>query len=299
MVQDIKLVNAVIEKELPLSTEKTDYYILDTIDWGVIQASHQEYKYIGQNGVTIVGHTLGTRDVELQGWVIARTEKEMTERKRFLNRFFNPLHLITMYYSRYSLDFYCQHTIRYGTEHSENNDVICHWVVDGIAPDPFFKEVEDNSYEASSVIGNFMFPLIFKNNGVDNLVFGKHKKTTIFDAYNAGDTPTGFKITFYARGGSVENPTLLHIGKQEYIRINKTMQHGETIVIDTNRGSRSIIGTIDNVSSDYYIYKDLTSKWITLDIGKNELNYSADSGMDLLDVTVDFNFRYEEVQECY
>ena len=299
MVQNIKLLNNVQSKNLPLSTTDTDYYILDSVDWGVITASHQQYKYIGQYGVTIVGTTLGTRDVEIKGWVIARTEQEMTERKKFLNAFFNPLHSMTLLYSGYSLDFYCQKTIKYGSEHKENNEVICHWVVDGIAPDPFFKGVSNSRYYASRVTGAFMFPLILKDNHRDSLVFGKIKTATIFSAYNTGHIPTGFKVTFFARGGDVTNPALLHVGKQQFIKINKVLTQGESVVIDTNKESRSVTGIIDNKSYNYYMYKDLDSTWITLDVGDNMMNYSADAGMDLLDVTIDFNYKYEEVQECY
>lgn len=298
MVQNIKLVNNVNDSLLELSTTKTDYHILDSVDWGAIEASHQEYKYIGQYGVTIVGHTLGTRDIEIKGWIIADTEKQMTERKRQLNKFFNPLHLITLFYSKYSLDFYCQKTIQYGKEERENNEVICHWVIDGIAPDPFFKNVVDSNYEAAAVKGMFMFPLTLKNTSY-NLVFGQLKQTTIFDVYNSGHIPVGFRLTFYARGGNVTNPKLINIRTQEFIKINKVLEQGEKVVIDTNKGNRTVYGTIGVETSNYFIYKDLDSSWLTLDVGKNEFNYSADNGMDLLDVYIDLNYKYEEVQECY
>lgn len=298
MVQDITLKNLVLDSELPLSTTTTDYFILDSVDWGVIQASHQEYKYIGQYGVTVVGHTLGTRDIEIKGWVIANTEAEMTERKKVLNKFFNPLHLITLLYSKYGLDFYCQSTIKYGTESKENNEVICHWVIDGIAPDPFFRNVYDSTFEASKVIGMFRFPLVFTQKS-DNLLFGHIVNTTTFSAFNTGHVPAGFRLTLYARGGSVVNPVLTHIGKQQYIKINKTLQQGDMVVIDTNRGNRSVIGISNGHRENWFMYKDLGSSWIMLDVGDNMLNYNADSGIDLLDVTIDLNYKYEEVQECY
>ena len=299
MVQDIELVNDVTNAKLPLSTTKTDYYILDSVDWGVIQATHYDYKYIGQYGVTYVGHTVGVRDIEIKGWIIARTEKEMTQRKKALNKFFNPLNLLKLNYSSYVLEFYCQTSIKYGSTESENNEVICHWAIDGVAPDPFFRLRKESYYKAAAVNGMFMFPLVLKDNYRDSLVFGEHKKTTFFNVYNTGHVPTGFKVTFYARGGAVTNPKLIHVRTQEYIKINKELQQGESVIIDTNRGNRSVIGVIENEKSNYFIYKDIGSSWITLQVGKNEMNYSADSGINLLDVTIDFNYRYEEVQECY
>lgn len=297
MVQDIKLRNNVLKSDLPLSMVDTENYILDSVDWGVIEASHQEYKYINQYGVTIVGHTLGTRDVEIKGWVIASTDEEMTKMKKQLNRFFNLFHLITLYYSSYVLDFYCQKTIRYGTEEKENNNVICHWVVDGIAPNPFFKKVVDNVYEPSKVVGMFHFP--FHKKKEENVVFGRIINTTTFMVYNTGHVPTGFRVTFHARGGSVTNPSIMHVGKQKFIKINKTLQPGETIIVDTNRGERSVTGIIDGVRTNQFVSKDIESTWIMLDIGRNVMHYDADNGVDLLDVTLELNDMYEEVQECY
>lgn len=299
MVQNIRLENKVLNNSLSLSTTETDYFILDSVDWGAIVASHQEYKYIGQYGVTIVGHTLGTRDIEIKGWIIANNESEMTQRKKQLNGFFNPLHLMTLYYSRYGLDFYCQKTIQYGTEHKENNEVICHWVVDGIAPDPFFRNVVDNIFDASQVRGMFHFPLTITSNNYDSMVFGNIVKTTTFFAYNTGHVPTGFRVTFYARGGSVTNPILTHVGKQEFIKINKRLEYGDRVIVDTNKGNRSVTGIVSGIRENWFKYRDLASSWITLDIGENIMNYNADNGIDLLDVTLDLTYRYEEVQECY
>ena len=298
MVENIKLENIVLNENLDLGVNDTEYNILDTVDWGVIEASHQEYKYIGQYGSTIVGTSLGTRDVEIKGWVIANTEDEMTERKYMLNRFFSPLHLIKLYYSKYELDFYCEHTIRYGKTKQENNEKIVHWVIDGIAPYPFFKKVADSRYKAAYTVGMFHFPLIIKNTN-DSLVFGENKNTKIFRALNYGHIPVGCRITFIAKRGSVETPRITSIKTQDYIQINKTLQKGEKVVIDTNKGNRTIYGYIKGRQMNYQKYKDLGSKWITLDLGPTELRYSAQNGQDLLDVYIDFNYAYQEVQECY
>ena len=298
MVESIKLENIVLNNSLDLDVEKTEYNILDSVDWGEIEASHHEYKYIGQNGVTIVGTSLGTRDIEIKGWVIANTEKEMTERKSVLNRFFSPLHLIKLYYSQYIIEFYCTTTIKYGKTKSENNEKIVHWVIDGIAPYPFFEKITDSRYYASYETGMFHFPLIIKNNN-ESLVFGQHKATTMFSANNYGHIPVGCRITFLARGGPVTNPKIINIDTQDYIQINKTLVKGEKVIIDTNKGHRTIYGYLRGEKKNYQKYKDLGSKWITLALGETNLNYSAESGQDLLDVYIDFNYAYQEVQECY
>lgn len=299
MTQSISVLNTVLGTTLNLDTSTTPYYILDSVDWGAIVASHHEYKYIDQYGVTIVGTSIGTREIEIKGWIIASTDDEMTQRKQAINKFFNPLHYMELYYSSYKIGFYCQNSVKYGNEMRENNEKIVHFVIDGLAPDPYFHRVTNNYYDASSVKGMFHFPLILKDNHTDSLVFSELKQTTMFEVYNWGHVPCGCKITFYARGGTVENPKIIDIDTQDFIQIDKTLERGEKIVINTNKGMRTITGTIRGVSSNYQRYKNIYSRWITLPIGLTNMNYSAEVGMDLLDVSVELNQQYQEVQECW
>ena len=316
MVQNIRVENTVLSEELELDTSTTEYNILDTVDWGVIQASHHEYKYIDQYGVTIVGTSLGTRTISIQGWLIVTKDKNMSEqqadnlmseRKQILNRFFNPLNYMKMYYKdvvkgfkvSYNIGFYCQNTIKYGTEYKENNNRIVHYVIDGIAPDPFFKKTIPRHTDASIVTGMFHFPLIMKDNHTDSVVFGNKRKTTIFEVYNNGHVPCGMTITFRARGGGVAFPKIINIDTQEYIQINKVLSDGEVVVINTSKGSRSIRGKLNGVESNYQKYKDIYSKWIILPVGVTNMSYNASDGLDLLEVYIDVDEQYQEVQGCW
>lgn len=299
MVQNIRLENTVLGTTFELDTSETEYNILDSVDWGAIQASHHEYKYIGQYGVSVVGTSIGTRDIEIKGWVIASNDEEMTKRKAEINKFFNPLHYIDMYYSDYRIGMYCQHSVEYGTTHEENNNVICHYVVDALAPDPYFHRVRNNYYEAAAVSGMFHFPLVLLSNNVDNLVFGEIKQTKLFEVYNWGHVPCGCKITFYARGGAVQNPKILDVDSQDFIQIDKTLERGEKVVINTSKGMRTITGYKKGVATNYQRYKNIYSKWITLPIGMTTMNYSAEEGEDLLEVYIELNQQYQEVQECW
>lgn len=300
MVENILLKNEVTIKELELDVTTTPYYILDKVDWGQVQSTHHQYKYINQAGVTVTGTTLETRDVSITGWVIAKTEEQMSERKRMLNMFVNPLQFIEMRYKKYVLEFLPKNSIKYGTAYPENNDIVCKFAIDGFSPNPLFRENTQNSVAAASTKGMFHFPLCInkKDQWPPQIMFGLREPSLIVDIYNSGAVETGMVIVFKA-SGTVVNPTFINVKTQEYYKVNKILVAGERIVINTNTGEKNIRGTLNGVESNYFRYRDLNSTWLKLRVGDNLFRYDADENIDGLEVYVYFYNRFLEVQECY
>lgn len=300
MVENIKLKNLSTSALLELDVTETPYYILDTVDWGQITASHHSYKYVNQVGVTVVSTTLETRDVEIIGWIIASTEQAMENRKKVLNRFVNPMQFINLQYKQYNLDFKPTTTIKYTASIEENNEVMCKFKINGLAADPLFRDNNETKETAAKVFGTFHFPLMInvRDNGLPTIMFGYKQPSLLINVYNNGDVKTGFRIVFKAKGTLV-NPSLLNVVTQQYFKINKTMVAGEEIEVDTVTGEKRVIGKEGGEESNYYKYKDLSSTWLELQVGDNIFRYDADEGMDNLEVYIYFSNRYLEVEGCY
>lgn len=111
---------------LSQNADESPYYVLDTVDWGTVDISYSTVTYPGQYGATITNDVIGTRDIQITGWVIAPYrakaqlrdinigpghyrldamyeddgtggKEAMATRKRYLNRFFTkeqPFRLI-------------------------------------------------------------------------------------------------------------------------------------------------------------------------------------------------------------
>lgn len=300
MVENIILKNLSTSALLELDVTETPYYILDTVDWGQITASHHSYKYVNQVGVTVVSTTLETRDVEIVGWIIASTEQAMESRKKVLNRFVNPMQFINMQYKQYNLDFKPTTTIKYTASIEENNEVMCKFKINGLAADPLFRDVKESKETAANIISTFHFPLMInvEDNGLPTIMFGYKQPSLLINVYNKGDVKTGFRIVFKAKGTLV-NPSLLNVSTQKYFKINKTMVAGEEIEVDTVTGEKRVVGRLNGEESNYYKYKDLSSTWLELQVGDNVFRYDADEGMENLEVYVYFSNRYLEVEGCY
>lgn len=300
MIENVILLNETTKDVLELDVSTTPYYILDVVDWGQIKSNHHSYKYVNQIGVYVTGTSLETRDISISGWIIAKSESQMNERKKKLNRFVNPQQLIKLTYKKYDLEFLPITSIKYSATLVENNDVVCRFKIDGLCPDPLFRESIENKIVVANTKGMFHFPLIINKTqqSPPQILFGLRQPSLFVNVYNDGAVRVGMKIVFKAVG-TVKSPSLINVITQEYLKINKVMVMGETITINTTIGEKKVIGFFNGVEQNYFKYRDLDSTWLQLEIGDNLFRYDAEENIEGLEVYIYFYNRYLEVQECY
>ena len=300
MVENIVLQNTLTKARLSLSKVNTPDYILDVVDWGAIESTHHSFKYVNQIGVYVTSTSLETRTIDVSGWIIADTEAQMTNRKMMLNSFVNPKQAIDLFYEDYSITFLPNTSIRYSATIAENNEVICKFKIDGVCPDPLFAEKKENRIDAANTVGMFHFPLIISKepDPPGGIVFGYRRPSLIVGVRNSGAVDVGMKILFKAKG-TVENPSLINVHTQDFIKINKTLEAGEQIKVNTTTGSKKIIGIKNGIEHNYFKYRDLESEWLQLKVGDNLLRYDADNNINNLEVFIYFKNRFLEVQQCY
>lgn len=299
MVENIILRDLTNGGVLELSQEDTPHYILKEADWGTIVATHNQTRYVKQIGTTLVSTVLGTRSIEIDGWVIAKNATEMSNRKLMLNNFFNPLHTYQIEHNGYKLEVEFSQTIRYSRDKKWNNDIICEWKIEGLSTDPLFYEVDENAAETTDTEAMFKFPFIMSEETNTDLVFGYVKINSIIRIINTGQVDVGL-IIYLTCFGEVKNPVITNVETGEEIRINKTLTDGEEIIINTNIGNKSIKGRIN--SSDeyesYYNYRDFNSTWLQLKTGSNYFIVTAAENYENLKAKFSYNRAYMEVQQC-
>lgn len=300
MVERIILKRVKNQEELVLDMVSTPNYILKSVDWGSIKGTHHSYKYVNQVGESITNTSLGTRPIEIEGWVVADNEGHMTELKKKLNYFINPQEEMTLLYSDYKINFVPDETVKYSAGIAENNEVFCKFQIVGTAPNPLFSNDFETRATFVTTTPSFHFPLIMASNLPDKgIVFGKRTASLIVNLTNKGSVAVGMKIVFKANG-TIVNPSLINVNTQEEFTINKTLVSGEEIEINTSIGEKRVRGKIGNTDFvNYFMYKSIDSSWLQLEVGGNLFRYNAEEGIDNLDVFVYFHNQYLEVQECY
>lgn len=299
MVEKIILRKVKNSEELTMDMVSTPDFILKSVDWGAIKGTHHSYKYVNQIGASVTNTSLDTRGITIEGWVVAQSESQMTSLKGILNAFVNPQEEIDLFYSDYVIRFRPDETVKYSVTFEENNDAFSKFQIVGTASNPMFSQAIESKSTFAATIPSFHFPLILsKDLPEKGIIFGKRIASLIANAYNGGSIAIGIRIVFKANG-TVVNPRLINANTLEEFKINKVLVADEQIEINTNVGNKSVIGKIGNNDfTNYYMYRDIDSSWLKLEIGDNLFRYDADEGIDNLDVFVYFSNQYMEVQGC-
>ena len=150
-----------------------------------------------------------------------------------------------------------------------------------ICPKPYFKAVEELVTLFSDVSAMFSFPFSVGSAGVELSAITTNIRKSII---NTGDVDTGIIIKLFAVA-SVVNPVIYDVLKRTHMRLNFTMRAGDTIVINTNVGEKSIELIRDGVSTNAMGYMAQGSTWFTLESGDNVYAYDAESGTSNLQLT--------------
>lgn len=299
MVESISLYNEASEESLYLSMNDSPYYILKSCDFGQVEAERQTYSFINQIGAQVSNIVLGPREISIAGWVISNDgEEAMTERKAFLNRFFNPRDLIKVTYKEKTISFYPDTSIKYTTAEKSNNEVVCQFEIDGMCPYPLFGDEYSTDTSSYQMFGGFMIPLTIPEEEGVNFGYIAKTKETLLQIDNKGDIEIGMKFTIEAPVQKVVNPLILNIKTGEYLKLNVEIEVGEKVIISTVSGDKYIkcIHT-DETETNYYPYFDLDSTWLNLAKGMNYLMITADEGTAQVLWSVEYYNKYLEVQE--
>ena len=81
------------------------------------------------------------------------------------------------------------------------------------------------------------------------------------------------------------NPKITHVNTGKELILNKTMVAGERVVVEITHDRTYVTSSVDgNIRGAL----DLDSTLFRLDVGDNVLKPDAESGMDKLEVTVNF-----------
>lgn len=114
--------------------------------------------------------------------------------------------------------------------------------------------------------------------------FGELSKKQFVNVHNLGQVPTPFIVRLEAFS-DVEKPRLENIKTGQFLSIDKNMAPGERIVIEITHDKIYVTSSVDgNIRGAL----DLESDLFRLNPGDNVIKPTADSGLENLDVSIDF-----------
>lgn len=152
-----------------------------------------------------------------------------------------------------------------------------------VAPDPYWKSLAIEEEPAFKPLFKFPFEGPFQ--------MGLQQDRRIIN--NDGDAPTPLFIEFF---GPATNPIIRNNSTGEFIKVNQELLEGERMVIDTSEENKSVhfideTGSIRNV----FHWIDLDSELFKLQIGENDIEYTADNDIQGAIVNISYNKRYNAI----
>ena len=131
-------------------------------------------------------------------------------------------------------------------------------------PDPFFKVNTNSLIDFSTIQKLFQFPFSIET----PISFGEILIENERNIYNAGDVDTGAIFVIRAKG-SVTNPTIYNVDRNERFSLNITLSAGDEVQINTKQKQKSVVlisqGTTTNIVGNVAS----GSTWLQLSAGDN------------------------------
>lgn len=278
MIEVVLLKNLTTLEEVKLTKDGDGILVLDDegIDWGTVKNNISTYET--QVGSMLSGMLIDTRTVSITGWIYG-TAESINEMQVKLSKIINPNNELRIVAGNYYIDSIPSRVIQFGKKMENNNEYFCQFNASLFCPKPYFTSTSLLSNKYTELHPKFNFPFHFaQSNGV---VFSYQEKVTLRSILNEGDSNVGAKITIKCLGEQLVNPKLFNIyNESEFVAINKTLEYGEQVVINTQLGEQDVKGILDGVESDYFKYWDYEGTWIQFPQGTKMIGLSAESGIE-------------------
>lgn len=149
-----------------------------------------------------------------------------------------------------------------------------------LAPYPYWCKDDSASATLSGIQKLFKLPCNFSK----TYRFGELMQTQFMNVPNRGQVPIPYTATFVAKG-EVENPKITNATTGKFLLIKKTLVSGERLVVEITHERTYVTSSVDG---DCRGSLSLSSNLFRLDVGDNVLKPEAASGLENLQVDVDF-----------
>lgn len=226
-------------------------------------------KAVGQDGDTYHNTLMEGRDIRLEVAILAKSNIELFELRRSLNRIFNPKlkEGILKYendYGKWDIKAASVQAPIEGEKFSSSQKVM----INLRASNPFWREIYTKSEEIAVWMGGISFPLSLPN------IFA-YKSETRMNIINKGDIKAPVEIEIV---GPATNPKISNRHTEEFIKVNKTLDVTDRLYITTDFGrKRAFIKDNEGNETNVLNWIDLSSSMdFGLEVGDNVVELSTD-----------------------
>ena len=157
-----------------------------------------------------------------------------------------------------------------------------------ICPYPYFVDIKEDITEFSVTRDCFEFPFSIAEDGIP---FSETIINSRRSIVNNGDVNCGLIIKLHATS-NVLNPKIYNEDTNEYFILNEYLKEGDEIEINTNKGEKGVMMTVDGVRSNIINKIEPGSSWFQIEPGDNMFLYTADEYPENLRCTFSHSNKY-------
>jgi hypothetical protein len=154
--------------------------------------------------------------------------------------------------------------------------------------DPYWSAAAEKSVTALYSAAQWTFPWELPETGFR---FSENDRDRIARIVNGGATPGGCVFEIYARA-NVLKPSLQNINTFDRIELDVALAAGDRVIIDTNKGRKSVKLVRDGISRNIINHITPGSVFLQLDTGLNEIVCAAQSGLSSMSLKIRFSERF-------
>lgn len=240
---------------------------IDTVSVSLSQA-----KGINQTGATIQSRNVQPRPVNITGYLVGDAQ---TVGKEKLLSVVRPDIGGKLYADDYYLTVYPT-----ATPNIEPKRWGAQFQFSLLAAYPYWCKDDSASVALAGIEPLFRFPWNISR----AYQFGRLKRELFMNVLNRGQVPVPFTAVFSA-SGDVEKPKITHVATGKFLVVNKGLVNGERLTVQITHDRTYVTSSVDG---DCRGALSLKSNLFQLEVGDNVLKPEAESGLDNLQVSVDF-----------
>lgn len=318
MVQELTIINKSNGSQALLTRDGSTNYVIDYIDWDEPKVDFTSHKVPYQIGETLSSVEIGTRQPVIMGYVISKISgkgflgrpwdeyinaqlEDIEERKGEINKVVSPLQDVRILIGNYFIDARPSSPVIFGSEETENNEVLCKFTINLICFSSMFQLDRGKRVVLAQIYQKFRFPWVLKKTG--NLM-GVVSTQKLVEVVNEGDCDIGGIITLKSIGGVVVNPVIFNASTQERFETSITLEDGDYLIINTKIGEESVIFHDSNyfssgVSKDIDVIADVSEESVFFQFrqGVSLYGYSVDSGETFVELDIEMVEQFFNIRE--
>lgn len=257
---------------------------------GDVGADVQTQKAPYQDGESLIDTVLEPRYMSLELKIYGDDLEDVEVKRRRLANVFNPkLQLGTLRYERGTevkeIKVVAESVPSFPDGSRNRGDNFQKAIIFLKAPNPYWQSISVTEEPMAAFVPIFEFPSdkYWEVEEDGDLYFEVSTEGEIRTFNLKGDAEAPVRITFH--GPSV-NPVVRNNTTGEYIKVNRTLSENDVLFIDTSDATVEING--ENV----FNWIDLGSTFWKLQLGDNEIQYTADSGKEEASLNIEWQEQF-------